>query len=186
MRFSSNRLDFYYLFHKFCNNKGDKMSKTPYTTDGEYTLYLLVDIFDSGNKTYSIYDSNNDHCGAIELKNPMSDTPEIGVELLENKRNQGIAKKAVKMLVQKVCQERDVEYFLIKISSQNHHSKHVFEKMGAIFIGEEDNIYKRLISQFGDKRENLSADEQKILEDCLNDDNIKVINRYKLMPDVFE
>lgn len=162
------------------------MSKTPYTTDGEYTLYLLVDIFDSGNKMYSIFDSNNDHCGGIELKNPTSDTPEIGIELLENKRNQGIAKKVVKMLVQKVCQERDVEYFLLRISSRNHHSKHVFEKMGAIFIGEEDNIFKRLISKFSDKREALSEDEQKILEDCLNEENNEVVNRYKLLPDVFK
>ena len=56
-------------------------------------------INDENDKYFSIYDDNGDYCGCIELQNCKSETPEIGLYLLENKRNQGIAAKVVKLLV---------------------------------------------------------------------------------------
>lgn len=137
--------------------------------------------------TYSIYEINGDYCGSVELHNYMNNTPEIGIELLENKRNQGIATKSVKMLIQKFCQERKVEYFLIRIMSDNLHSKHVFEKMGAVQIGEEESLF---VSLMGIVKEHAEKDHIDGLQDIIKkyideDDGVRVL-RYKLLPNVFD
>lgn len=162
--------------------------------NGENSLFLKPSTADimwdgtikSGNMIYSIFDSNNDYCGSTELQNPDSNTPEIGIDLMENKRNQGIAAKVVKMLVKKVCQERNVEYFLIRISSRNTHSRHVFEKMGAIYMGEEANMFKKLIKKLNDDGIELPKDCQDIIQNCFDEEDDEVINRYKLLPYVFD
>ncbi len=194
------------------------MSRTPYATDGEYTLYLLADIdrenyvelhrqingesslflnphikdmmwdstIHSESKIYSIFDSKGEYCGSTELQNPSSDTPEIGIDLLENKRNQGIAVKVVKMLAIKVSEEQAVNYFLIRISSRNPHSKHVFEKMGAVLIGEGSSLFREFINQLNDEGLNLPTESQDIIQKCFNEEDDEVIYKYKLLPDVFE
>lgn len=60
---------------------------------------------------------------------------------LFDKRNQGIASKAVRLFARRVYEKRKVDYFLIRISSNNQNSKCVFEKMGAVKIGEEETIF---------------------------------------------
>ena len=87
------------------------------------------------DRYFSIFDEHGDYCGCIELQNCMSRTPEIGLTLLESKRNQGNAAKVVKLLVQKACSEQEIEFFVVKIKAENSHSRHVFEKMGAVKIG---------------------------------------------------
>ena len=101
---------------------------------------------------FSIYEENGEYCGCIELQNFRSTTPEIGIDLMESKRNHGIAAKAVRLLVQKVCAEQSVDYFLIKIMSNNPHSRHVFEKMGAEFIGEEDRPFIALMKEINQSK----------------------------------
>ena len=144
-------------------------------------------INDENNKYYSIFDDNGDYCGCIELQNCKSETPEIGLNLLENKRNQGVAAKVVKLLVQMVCKERNIDYFLIKIKSDNSHSKYVFEKIGAIPIGEEDynyTIFMKALNNFMDE-DSLKKiyDSAKTYMD--DDDENKFVYRYKLPPEAF-
>lgn len=119
--------------------------------------------------------------------NCKSETPEIGLNLVESKRNQGIAAKVVKLLVQMVCKERNIDYFLIKIKSDNSHSKHVFEKIGAIPIGEEDynyTIFMKALNNFMDE-DSLKKiyDSAKTYMD--DDDENKFVYRYKLPPEAF-
>ena len=45
---------------------------------------------------------NGDYCGNMELQYPDSKTPEIGIDLMEDKRNKGIAPKIVRLFVRKV------------------------------------------------------------------------------------
>ena len=54
---------------------------------------------------YSIFDENNDYCGNLIMQNPSSETPEIGIDLLENKRNKGIAVRAIKLVSKKFYEE---------------------------------------------------------------------------------
>lgn len=134
---------------------------------------------------FSIYEENGEYCGCIELQNFRSTTPEIGIDLLESKRNKGIAEKAVRLLVQKVCAEQSVDYFLIKIMSNNPHSRHVFEKMGAEFIGEEDHPFIAMMKEINDSaiKEKLNSMADVIKAQMNDTDDNAVVYRYKLLPD---
>lgn len=124
--------------------------------NGETTLYLnpiskdmmWEQILSNADCVFSLFMTNGDYCGSIELQQPDSNTPEIGIELLECMRNQGIAPKAVRLFAQKVYEIRKVDYFLIRISSNNLHSRHVFEKMGAVKIREEETAFSRFVERF--------------------------------------
>ncbi len=87
-----------------------------FATDGEFTICAIA---------------NEDRSDYVELQHSDSNTPEIGIDLLESKRNKGIAPKAVRLFAKKVCEIRMVDYFLIRISSNNLHSQHIFEKNGS-------------------------------------------------------
>lgn len=141
---------------------------------------------DENSRYFSIYEENGEYCGCIELQNYQSNTPEIGISLIESKRNQGIAAKVVKLLVQKVCQECNIDYFLLKIMSDNSHSKHVFEKMGAVPIGEV--IPSMLI--LNKLKETLSEDEFNLMNDIVESQTEDVFEKeliyeYKLPPETF-
>ncbi len=124
--------------------------------NGETSLYLnslskdmmWEQILSNADCVFSLFMTNGDYCGSIELQQPDSNTPEIGIELLECMRNQGIAPKAVRLFAQKVYEIRKVDYFLIRISSNNLHSRHVFEKMGAVKIREEETAFSRFVERF--------------------------------------
>lgn len=123
----------------------------------------------------------------FELQNYKSDTPEIGLNLVESKRNQGIAAKVVKLLVQKSCLERNIDYFLIRIMSNNPHSKHVFEKMGAVPIGEEDRPFVVFMDEL---KKTMGEDSISQIYDTVkarmdDDDENEFVYRYKLSPEAF-
>ncbi len=106
-----------------------------FATDGEFTICAIA---------------NEDRNDYVELQQSDSNTPEIGIDLLESKRNKGIALKAVRLFANRICKEKAVDYFLIRISSNNLHSQHVFEKMGAVKIGEEESDFSKFVERFGE------------------------------------
>lgn len=69
--------------------------------------------FSRNELNYSIYDASGEYCGNIVLNYREERTPEIGIDLVESKRNKGIAAKCIKLLARKVHEERNyIEYFL--------------------------------------------------------------------------
>ncbi len=52
-------------------------------------------ILSNAGSVFSLFTTNGDYCGNIELQQSDSNTLEIGIELLESKRKQEIAPKAV-------------------------------------------------------------------------------------------
>ena len=91
--------------------------------NGEMSLYLnplskdmmQEQILSNANSVFSLFTADGDYCGSIELQQSDSNTPEIGIDLLESKRNQGIAPKAVRLFAKKICEIRKVDYFVICI-----------------------------------------------------------------------
>lgn len=164
-------------------NGDDTLFLNPVTKDIMWNIAVRQD----KDRLFSIYGENGEYCGCIEYQNFHSDTPEIGIDLVESKRNLGIAAKAVRLLIEKVCEERSVDYFLIKIMSNNHHSQHVFEKMGAVLIGEEDRPFVVMMNEL---KKSKSEEYANRMSDTIkaqmndNDDNA-VVYRYKLLPDQF-
>lgn len=137
---------------------------------------------------YSIYDVNDEYCGNVILQNPQSDTPEIGIDLLEEKRNQGIGPRVIILLARQVYLELNVEYFLLRVSSLNSHSLHMIKKLGAILVGEEESKFKGIMQSM---RENLGEDAfVKTLEQIPSlkemSQEEEVIFRYQLTPNMFK
>ena len=163
--------------------------------NGEDTYYLdpyLKDMMweqtlKGETKIFSIFDSSGEYCGSIEVQKPSSDTPEIGIDLLESRRNKGIAAKAVKMVAKRTYEERKVEYFVIRILSGNLHSKHVFEKMGVILIGEEESEFtlfmKGLKKIVGNK--DISDITNRLKKRFGETKEEEVVYKYKLTPEIF-
>ena len=152
--------------------------------NGETSLYLnplskdmmWEQILNNADSVFSLFTANGDYCGSIELQHSDSNTPEIGIDLLESKRNQGIAPKAVRLFAKKVYEIRKVEYFVIRISSKNLHSQHVFEKMGAVRIGEEGTDFlEQFIESVG--KERLDLKKYRYL---FQEEDDEVVYRYRL------
>ena len=158
---------------------------------GEDSLYLnprskdmmWEQILSNADSVFSVFTAKWEYCGSIELQNYDSNTPEIGIDLLENKRNQGIASKTIRLFAKKVFETRQVDYFLIRISSRNLHSKHVFEKMGAVKIGEEKTYFSRLIEGFGETVESVGNLEK--FRHLLGESDGEMVYSYRLNPDTF-
>ena len=138
----------------------------------------------NADSVFSLFTKKWDYCGSIELQRPNSKTPEIGIDLLKNKRNQGIALKAVRLFARKVYEVKKVDYFLIRISSKNHHSKYVVEKLGAAKIGEEKTDFSRVIEIFRKMAEEDGQDLDKFGHLFGESDN-EIVYCYSLNPDTF-
>ena len=160
--------------------------------NGEASLYLnpiskdmmWEQILNDADSVFSLFTVKGDYCGSIELQQPNSNTPEIGIDLLKNKRNQGIAPKAIRLFARQVCELRKVDYFLISISSNNLHSKYVFEKMGAVKIGEEETDFSKFVERFRETAEKEGQDLEK-LRHLFGDSVDEKVHRYRLNLNAF-
>ena len=166
--------------------------------NGEKTLFLNPGckdvmweaVLNGKDRVFSIFASNGEYCGSVEIQRPETNTPEIGIDLLEDKRNKGIATRVIKLVAKRAYQDKQVDYFLIRISSRNLHSKHVFEKMGVIPIGTTESNFNTFIRNFikvmGDAGiDNDMEDRLKRLFDESEDLEEEVIYEYKLIPNIF-
>lgn len=157
--------------------------------NGETTLYLnpisrdmmWEQILSNADCVFSLFMANEDYCGSIELQQPDSNTPEIAIDLLECMRNQGIAPKAVRLFAKKVYEIKKVDYFLIRISSNNLHSRHVFEKMGAVKFREEETAFSRFVERFEEIVKKEGEDLEKYSYFFGKSDN-EVVYCYRLDP----
>jgi len=153
---------------KFTDKQVTRMMKREiFATDGEFTIYAMAN---EGRSDY------------VELQHPDSNTPEIGIDLLESKRNKGIALKAVRLFAKRVCEEKEVDYFLIRISSNNLHSQHVFEKMGVVKIGEEESAFSKFVERFGEIAGKEGQDLEKYRY-LFGESDDEVVYCYRLDPD---
>ncbi len=113
--------------------------------------WKLVYEYTTGN--YSVFDINGEYCGNACFHNPDAETPEIGIELLEHKRNMGIGPRSVKLLAQTYYADKPVEYFVLRARRKNTHSRHMMEKLGCIYEGLQgcttDEFFARIEKNLG-------------------------------------
>lgn len=97
------------------------------------------DVLDSKNRLQlKIIDkATQNYVGEIMLMELDSETPEIGIQLLKKYQGHGIGTHVVRLFIDRVKLITDVDYFLVRISSDNYISQKLFEKIGATRIGEE-------------------------------------------------
>ena len=184
----------YWIAESDKENYGKLISESDNLSNPYYTIEKMTDIlWDSiihGNDyTFAIFDNKNDFCGKISLHNPENNYPEIGIELLQEYRNRGIAKRAVQLLITEAQKKANKQYYLVRISIDNKHSRHVFEKMGAVLDNTEDSTYKNAITSLRAILKVTDEGETKRhLEEMLSEyeKKDKIIYEYKLFPETFE
>lgn len=166
--------------------------------NGDKTLFLnpvckdmmWEQVLHGKDKVFSIFDRKNEYCGSVKIQQVDDDYPELGIDLLEEKRNQGIAVKVIKLIAQRAYQEKEVEYFKIRISSRNPHSKYVFEKMGVIPIKTSGSTFKAFMRDFrgvvGNSEVDSDLEERlKSIFDNPDESEEEVVYEYKLVPELF-
>lgn len=88
---------------------------------------------------------SNEYVGEVLVMKLDTKKPELGIQLLKKYQKQGIGTRVMKLFIDKLKEVFEVEYFLIRIFSDNYISQRMFEEMGAIKIGEEGKEYNDLM-----------------------------------------
>ena len=91
------------------------------------------------------------YVGNITLQHLSSDTPEIGMDVLQEYHRQGIALDSIPLFTKRVMEIMSVEYFLVRIYSDNEPSRKLYEKLGATVIGEEPSEFAVALAQMKEK-----------------------------------
>ena len=97
-----------------------------------------------------------EYVGEVTLMKLDTETPELGIQLLRKYQSQGIGTRVMNLFVDKLKSVLRVEFFSVRIFSDNHVSRKMFEKMGAIRIGEEGKEYaelmRKIMQDFGKEK----------------------------------
>ena len=88
-------------------------------------------IFEKGTREF---------CGRVCMQRIDEEYPEIGIELLRSKQNQKIGPEAIVAFSNWYHKEYGISCVRVRIAEENTHSRHVFEKLGAIFLGRQSNL----------------------------------------------
>ena len=93
----------------------------------------------------------NSYVGNIALRQWSSATPEIGMDVLLKYRRQGIAYETIPLFAKRILGIKSMEYFLVRIYSDNEPSRKLFEKLGAVQIGKEPSEFAEVLEQLKEK-----------------------------------
>lgn len=104
-----------------------------------------------------------EYVGEVTLMKIDTETPELGIQLLRKYQEQGIGTRVMNLFIDKLKSVLQIEFFVIRIISDNYVSQKMFEKMGAIKIGEEGKEYaemmRKIMQDFGDKFEEVMKED---------------------------
>lgn len=149
----------------------------------EYIEYVWKNLSEDDTINVSVFQKENFvYVGNIVLRNLSSDTPEIGIDVLKKYHRQGIAFETIPMFAKRVLELRRVEYFLVRIYSDNEASTKLFEKLGVTRIGKEPSEYAAFLFQLKEKYGDLYKE---ILESSTESEKIANRNHiihYKYIP----
>ena len=106
------------------------------------------------------------YVGNIVLRNLNSTTPEVGIEILTQYRRSGIASHVIPLFIDKIKEKQYIEYFLVRIYSDNIASIGLFKKLKAVEFGKEPSELERYLIQlkekYGDNDKNPLGDLEKL------------------------
>lgn len=89
------------------------------------------------------------YLGNIALSNLESRTPELGIDVMKKHQRKGVACDSLRMFMKWASETyNNIEYFFVRIYSDNLASLSLFQKLGAIKIGEEPSEYQAFLNQF--------------------------------------
>ena len=135
-----------------------------YTADEEFkqlcrkVYWLEQDKEDIYNCWIFIKDTG-EFAGHICLQRIWENEPEIGIRIIEKHRNKGIGPEAVKMLCNWYCENNNISTLTLNIKKSNSHSIHMFEKLGAVRVGDKCALSERTIAYLLETLSNTDEDE---------------------------
>ena len=150
------------------------MSNVDYEEFAEYVWEKLPE--DDAIYISVFLKTDNSYVGNITMQNLSSETPEIGMDVLLKYRRNEIAYETIPMFAKRVLELRAVEYFMVRIYSDNESSKKLFEKLGATQIGKEPSEFMEVLSQMKKK---LKEEYEEFL--IRNPDVEKIANERDIM-----
>lgn len=83
----------------------------------------------------------NEFCGRVCMQRINDEYPEIGIELLRSKQNQRIGPEAIVAFCNRFHKAHGISSIRVRIAEVNTHSRHVFENLGAVYIGRCSNLF---------------------------------------------
>ncbi|MBQ8569000.1 MAG: GNAT family N-acetyltransferase [Oscillospiraceae bacterium] len=176
-----NKDDYFLLLQQTSSAPEDYTDKA--TQDFMWELLKKIE-----NLNYSVFDENDEYCGNLVIQDHLSATPEIGIDLLINKRCKGIAARAIRLYAKKAYNKNTIDHYLIKALEANTHSRRMIEKTGAVFSHIEERISKKMLRSCLGIYDDFKSDyikeklKQRISEMESIPDDVYV---YKLMPEAF-
>lgn len=91
------------------------------------------------------------YVGNIVLREIESTTPEVGIEIAEKYQRQGIAYDTLQLFLKRIKSICRIDYFLVRIYSDNEPSRKLFQKIGAVKIGNEPSEYQVFLDQMKER-----------------------------------
>lgn len=131
---------------------------TPVSHDENFKQKSWYDVLSDTTKLQlKIIDKvTQEYVGEVTLVKIDTESPELGIQLLRKYHGQGIGTQVMNLFVDKLKSVLQIEYFSIRIFSDNHVSQKMFEKMGAVKIGEEGKEYtelmRKIMQDFGKEK----------------------------------
>lgn len=131
---------------------------TPVSHDENFKQKFWNDVLSDTTKLQlKIVDKlTQEYVGEVTLMKLNTEAPELGIQLLRKYHGQGIGTRVMKLFVAKLKAVLQIEYFSVRIFSDNHVSQKMFEKMGAVKIGEEGKEYaelmRKIMQDFGKEK----------------------------------
>lgn len=157
-----------------------KMSDVDYDEFAEFVWQKLPE--DDAIYVSIYYAADNAYVGNITMQHLTSDTPEVGIDVLKQYQRQGIAQDTIPMFTRRILEFKKVEFFLVRIYSDNVASTKLFEKLGAERSGCELSEFGAILVRMKEKLKN-EYDElltrNPDIEDIANE---KCILQYRYRP----
>ena len=131
---------------------------TPVSHDENFKQKTWDDVLSDTTKLQlKIIDKlTQEYVGEVTLMKLDTETPELGMQLLRKYHGRGIGTRVMNLFVDKLKSVLQIEYFSVRIFSDNHVSQKIFEKMGAVKIGEEGKEYaelmRKIMQDFGKEK----------------------------------
>ena len=98
-----------------------------------------------------ILKATKQYVGNIVLRELESTTPEVGIDIVEKYQRQGIAYDTLQLFLRRIKNISRIEYFLVRIYSDNEPSRKLFQKLGAVKIGNEPSEYQVFLDQMKER-----------------------------------
>lgn len=98
-----------------------------------------------------ILKATKQYVGNIVLRELESTTPEVGIDIVEKYQRQGIAYDALQLFFKKIKCICKIDYFFVRIYSENEPSRKLFQKLGAVKIGNEPSEYQLFLDQMKER-----------------------------------